>query len=88
MHGLHVKAQRTAENEILNRLSRIEGQVREVHRMINDDKCSMDVVTQIQVVRATLLSVSNGNTWRKTWQFSKDCPIQNSQLSFHLLDPL
>lgn len=57
-YGLPMKAQKTAQNDNLNRLSRIEGQVRGVHRMISDDENSLDIVTQIQAARAALLSVS------------------------------
>jgi DNA-binding FrmR family transcriptional regulator len=38
----------------LKRLSRIEGQVRGLRRMIEDDRYCIDVVTQISAVRAAL----------------------------------
>lgn len=38
----------------LKRLSRIEGQVRGLARMIEDDRYCIDVVTQISAVRAAL----------------------------------
>jgi DNA-binding FrmR family transcriptional regulator len=36
------------------RLSRIEGQVRGIARMVDDDRYCIDVVTQISAVRAAL----------------------------------
>jgi CsoR family transcriptional regulator, copper-sensing transcriptional repressor len=38
----------------LKRLSRIEGQVRGLARMVEDDRYCIDVVTQIAAVRAAL----------------------------------
>jgi DNA-binding FrmR family transcriptional regulator len=39
------------------KLRRIEGQVRGVHKMIEDDRYCIDVVTQIDAVRAALARV-------------------------------
>ena len=39
---------------VLKRLSRIEGQVRGVGRMVEEDRYCIDVVTQISAVRAAL----------------------------------
>jgi DNA-binding FrmR family transcriptional regulator len=41
----------------LKRLSRIEGQVRGLSRMVEDDRYCIDVVTQISAVRAALRRV-------------------------------
>lgn len=41
----------------LKRLARIEGQVRGVARMIDDDRYCIDVVRQIQAIRAALSSL-------------------------------
>ena len=41
----------------LRRLSRIEGQVRGLARMIEDDRYCIDIVTQISAVRAALRRV-------------------------------
>lgn len=41
----------------LNRLSRIEGQVRGIARMVDDDRYCIDVLTQLQAVRAALQRV-------------------------------
>jgi DNA-binding FrmR family transcriptional regulator len=42
---------------LLNRLKRIEGQVRGVARMIEEDRYCIDVLTQLQAVRAALARV-------------------------------
>jgi DNA-binding FrmR family transcriptional regulator len=42
---------------LLNRLSRIEGQVRGVARMIEEDRYCLDVLTQLRAVRAALVRV-------------------------------
>lgn len=41
----------------LKRLSRIEGQVRGLSRMVDEDRYCIDVVTQISAVRAALRRV-------------------------------
>lgn len=43
--------------KLLNRLSRIEGQVRGITRMIEDDRYCIDVLTQIRAARAALAKV-------------------------------
>ncbi len=43
--------------KLLNRLSRIEGQVRGVARMIEDGRYCIDVLTQLRAVRAALVRV-------------------------------
>ncbi len=45
--------------KILNRLSRIEGQVRGIGRMVEEDRYCVDVLTQLQAVRAALTRVEN-----------------------------
>ncbi|WP_439478329.1 metal-sensitive transcriptional regulator [Brevundimonas sp.] len=40
--------------KILNRLSRIEGQVRGIARMVADDRYCVDLLTQLQAVRAAV----------------------------------
>ena len=42
---------------LLNRLKRVEGQVRGVARMVEEDRYCIDVLTQIQAVRAALAKV-------------------------------
>lgn len=43
--------------KVLNRLSRIEGQVRGLSRMVEEDRYCIDVLTQLQAVRAALTRV-------------------------------
>lgn len=42
---------------LLNRLNRVEGQVRGVSRMVEEDRYCIDVLTQLQAVRAALAKV-------------------------------
>ncbi len=44
---------------LLKRLNRIEGQVRGISRMVTDERYCMDVVTQINAVRAALRKVED-----------------------------
>jgi DNA-binding FrmR family transcriptional regulator len=43
--------------KLLNRLSRIEGQVRGVARMVEEDRYCIDILTQLQAARAALSRV-------------------------------
>jgi DNA-binding FrmR family transcriptional regulator len=45
--------------KLLNRLNRIEGQVRGVARMVEEGRYCIDVLTQIQAVRAALAKVES-----------------------------
>lgn len=42
------------KTKMLHRLRRIEGQVRGIERMIEDDRYCIDVITQLQAVRAAV----------------------------------
>jgi DNA-binding FrmR family transcriptional regulator len=42
---------------LTNRLNRIEGQVRGIARMIDEDRYCIDVLTQLQAIRAALARV-------------------------------
>ena len=44
---------------LLNRLSRIEGQVRGVAGMVEENRYCIDILTQIQAVRSALSKVEN-----------------------------
>ena len=46
--------QRDAKSSCLKRLGRIEGQVRGLARMVEDDRYCIDIVTQISAARAAL----------------------------------
>jgi CsoR family transcriptional regulator, copper-sensing transcriptional repressor len=55
MHGY------TADKDkYLNRLRRIEGQVRGLQRMVDEDKYCIDILTQISAVNSALQSVALG----------------------------
>ncbi len=45
------------KSERLKRLSRIEGQVRGISRMVEEDRYCVDIVTQLSAVRAALRKV-------------------------------
>jgi DNA-binding FrmR family transcriptional regulator len=49
---------KTRHDENLNRLARIEGQVRGIHRMVGEGAYCIDIVTQIQAAQAALGAVS------------------------------
>jgi CsoR family transcriptional regulator, copper-sensing transcriptional repressor len=48
------------KDQLLNRLRRIEGQVRGVERMVEDERYCIDVLTQISAVQAALDKVALG----------------------------
>ena len=48
------------KSQLRDRLARIEGQVRGVSRMVDDDRYCIDVLTQISAVRAALDKVALG----------------------------
>lgn len=48
------------KDQLLARLKRIEGQVRGVERMVEDDRYCIDVLTQISAVQAALDKVALG----------------------------
>lgn len=49
-----------SRDQLLMRLAKIEGQVRGVARMVEDDRYCIDVVTQINATRAALDKVALG----------------------------
>lgn len=49
--------QKSVKSSCLKRLARIEGQVRGLSRMVEEDRYCIDVVTQIAAVRAALRRV-------------------------------
>jgi CsoR family transcriptional regulator, copper-sensing transcriptional repressor len=48
------------KGKLLNRLSRIEGQVRGVSRMVEEERYCIDVLTQIGAIEAALDKVALG----------------------------
>ena len=55
-----VRGYTATKDELLGRLGKIEGQVRGVGRMVEEDRYCIDVVTQINAVRAALDKVALG----------------------------
>jgi CsoR family transcriptional regulator, copper-sensing transcriptional repressor len=49
--------QTTAKTSVLKPLKRVEGQVRGLSRMVEDDRYCIDVITQVAAVRAALRGV-------------------------------
>lgn len=43
-----------AKASVLKRLNRIEGQIKGIGRMVDDDRYCIDIVTQVAAVRAAL----------------------------------
>ena len=50
----------SSKDELRRRLSRVEGQVRGVARMIEEDRYCIDVLTQVAAIRAALEQISLG----------------------------
>ncbi len=48
-----------AKKSCLSRLGRIEGQVRGIARMVEEDRYCIDVITQLQAVKAALNRVED-----------------------------
>jgi CsoR family transcriptional regulator, copper-sensing transcriptional repressor len=48
------------KDQLLKRLRRVEGQVRGIERMVEDDRYCIDVITQIGAVQAALDKVALG----------------------------
>jgi DNA-binding FrmR family transcriptional regulator len=49
-----------SRDQLLTRLSKIEGQVRGISRMVQDDRYCIDVLTQIGAIQAALDKVALG----------------------------
>ena len=49
-----------SKHQLINRLRRIEGQVRGVQKMVEEDRYCIDIVTQINAVRAALDKIALG----------------------------
>jgi DNA-binding FrmR family transcriptional regulator len=48
------------KDQLLTRLARIEGQVRGIERMVEEDRYCIDIVTQISAIQAALDKVALG----------------------------
>jgi CsoR family transcriptional regulator, copper-sensing transcriptional repressor len=49
-----------SKDQLLNRLARVEGQVRGIEKMVEGDRYCIDVLTQITAVQAALDKISLG----------------------------
>jgi DNA-binding FrmR family transcriptional regulator len=49
-----------SKEQLLNRLSRVEGQVRGVRKMVEEDRYCIDVLTQVNAVQAALDKIALG----------------------------
>lgn len=58
--GSHTPGYDAGKAALLNRLRRVEGQVRGVHGMVADDRYCIDVLTQITAIQAALDKVALG----------------------------
>ncbi|KAA6450654.1 copper-sensing transcriptional repressor CsoR [Bacillus swezeyi] len=56
-HALNPKSSKEKE-QITNRLKRIEGQVRGIQNMIEDDRYCVDILVQISAVQAAMQKVA------------------------------
>jgi len=51
--------QSDTKKQVRSRLSRIEGQVRGISRMVDEDRYCIDVITQVRAIRAALKRVED-----------------------------
>jgi DNA-binding FrmR family transcriptional regulator len=56
----HTRGYSAGKDALLQRLRRVEGQVRGIERMVEDDRYCIDVLTQISAVQAALDKVALG----------------------------
>lgn len=70
--------------KLLNRLARVEGQVRGLRKMLEECRCCEDVLTQLQAVRASLEQASVLILDRHL----QDCVLEGSNLDDATLDHL
>lgn len=53
-HQTNLPFQKRNKEDLLKRLKRIEGQVRGIYRMVDEDKYCVDIIDQITAARAAL----------------------------------
>ena len=51
--------ERTDKTGLRNRLNRVEGQVRGIAKMIDEDRYCIDILTQVQAIRSALARVES-----------------------------
>jgi CsoR family transcriptional regulator, copper-sensing transcriptional repressor len=60
MHSMPARGYTASKDQLVGRLARIEGQVRGIARMVQDDRYCIDVLTQVSAVQAALDQVALG----------------------------
>ena len=80
MHGYTIN-----KDAYTGRLRRIEGQVRGLQRMIDDDRYCIDVLTQIASVTAALDAVALGLVDEHLRHCVMDAALENEQARDHKL---
>ncbi len=58
MHGMETRGYSASKDQLSNRLRRIEGQVRGIERMVEDDRYCIDVLNQVAAVQKALDAVA------------------------------
>lgn len=58
MTTLSKKVVQPNKQQMLNRLKRIEGQVRGIHKMVEEDRYCVDVLNQVSAVNSALHKIS------------------------------
>lgn len=57
-HGIHSHKYRDKDGEeykcLVRRLNRIEGQIRGIHKMVDEDRYCVDILTQVSAVQSAL----------------------------------
>lgn len=71
----HKHRQAAEEKDLLNRLNRIEGQIRGIKSMVKDERYCVDILTQVSAVQAAL------NSFNKVLLSShiKSCVVEQIQ---------
>jgi DNA-binding FrmR family transcriptional regulator len=60
MDTIKARGYTTSKDQLLNRLARVEGQVRGLARMVEEDRYCIDVLTQIAAIQAALEKIALG----------------------------
>lgn len=83
MGGLSVEENQITRDELLSRLKKIEGQVKGIQRMIEEEKCCTDVMVQISAIRSAINKVGGIMIEKyivECMQSGLKASIQNSEL--------
>ena len=65
----HKHRQAAEEKDLLNRLNRIEGQIRGIKSMVEDERYCVDILTQVSAVQASIRcccrAISRAVSWNR-----------------------